>query len=253
MGKIVCVTNQKGGVGKTTTAIQLGRGLMLLNDCKVLFVDMDSQCNMTYVLGADDEKTNIMKVLSGQIRSEEAIQHVGDFDIIPSSQDISAMQRYVGGNRKEYVLREALAPLKNKYDYIVIDSPPALGMITINILTAADMVVIPAVADILSLQGIGQLYNTIEAVRAYCNPDLKINGILLTRHNDRLVHSREMKEMIQETAEQMGTRVYEAKIREAVGIREATTSGMSIFDYAPRSSQADDYWAFVAEFLNYEN
>lgn len=250
MGKIVCVTNQKGGVGKTTTAIQLGRGLMLLKQCRVLFVDMDSQCNMTYVLGADDEKENIMTVLSGQCSAQDAIQHVGEYDIIPSSRDISAMQKHVGGDRKEYVLREVLAPIKNKYDYIVIDSPPALGLITINILTAADAVVIPAAADILSLQGIGQLYNTIDAVKTYCNPDLKIDGILLTRHNNRLIHSREIAEMIRETAEQIGTRVYEAKIREGVALREAMTSGKSIFDYSPRSRQAADYWAFIAEFVN---
>lgn len=253
MGKIVCVTNQKGGVGKTTTAIQLGRGLMFINNQKVLFVDMDSQCNMSYVLGADDQKNNIMTVLSGGCRAESAIQHIGEIDIIPSSQDISAMQKYITGNRKEYVLREALAPIKNKYDYIVIDSPPALGLITINILTAADVVIIPAAADILSLQGIGQLYNTIDAVKTYCNPDLKIDGILLTRHNDRLVHSREIREMIQETADQIGTRVYNAKIRESVLIREATTSGKSIFDYAPRSRQADDYWGFISEFLENGN
>lgn len=253
MGKIVCVTNQKGGVGKTTTAIQLGRGLMFVNNHKVLFVDMDSQCNMSYVLGADDQKNNIMTVLSGGCRAENAIQHIGEIDIIPSSQDISAMQKYITGNRKEYVLREALAPIKNKYDYIVIDSPPALGLITINILTAADVVIIPAAADILSLQGIGQLYNTIDAVKTYCNPDLKIDGILLTRHNDRLVHSREIREMIQETADQIGTRVYDAKIRESVLIREATTSGKSIFDYAPRSRQADDYWGFISEFLENGN
>ena len=253
MGKIVCVTNQKGGVGKTTTAIQLGRGLMLLNDAKVLFLDMDSQCNMTYVLGADDSKDNIMTVLMGQCRAADAIQHVGEIDIIASSQDISAMSKYVGGDRKEYVLREALAPVKNKYDFIVIDSPPALGLTTINILTAADIVVIPASADILSLQGIGQLYNTIDAVRSYCNPDLRIDGILLTRHNDRLIHSREIREMIQETADQIGTRVYDSKIRESVAIREATTSGKSIFDYAPGSRQADDYWGFIAEFLEKVN
>ena len=253
MGKIVCVTNQKGGVGKTTTAIQLGRGLMILNGCKVLFVDMDSQCNMTYVLGADDEKYNIMSVLSGECSAAEAVQHVDGIDIIPSSQDISAMQKVASGNRTEFVLREALAPLKNRYDYIVIDSPPALGLVTVNILTASDVVVIPAVADILSLQGIGQLYNTINAVKTYCNPDLKIDGILLTRHNDRLIHSREVREMIQDTADQIGTRVYNSKIRESVVIREATTSRQSVFDYAPKSSQADDYWGFVAEFLSNGN
>jgi len=253
MGKTICVTNQKGGVGKTTTAISLGRGLMLQKSAKVLFIDMDAQCSMSYVLGVEEDKINIMTVLMGRNKAEEAIQHIGDFDIIPSHQDVSAIEKYIGGTRKEYILSEALAPIKNKYDYIVIDSPPALGLTTINILTASDIVVIPAAADILSLQGIGQLYNTIDAVKTYCNPNLRIDGILLTRHSSRLVHSRELKEMIEETAESIGTKVYRATVREAVALREAMTSRMSIFDYAPRSKQAGDYKEFIEEFLENGN
>jgi len=253
MGRIICVTNQKGGVGKTTTAISLGRGLMLQKKAKVLFVDMDAQCNMSYVLGVEDDKINIMTVLMRRNKLEEAIQHIGEFDVIPSHQDISAIEKYIGGDRKEYILNDVLAPIRNQYDYIIIDSPPALGLTTINILTASDAVVIPAAADILSLQGIGQLYNTISAVKTYCNPGLKIDGILITRHNPRLVHSRELREMIEETAENIGTKVYRSSIREAVALREAMTSQSTIFDYAPRSKQAADYKDFVAEFLENGN
>jgi len=253
MGRIICVTNQKGGVGKTTTAISLGRGLMLQKKAKVLFVDMDAQCNMSYVLGVEDDRINIMTVLMRRNTLEEAIQHVGEFDVIPSHQDISAIEKYIGGDRKEYLLNDVLSPVRNRYDYIIIDSPPALGLTTINILTASDAVVIPAAADILSLQGIGQLYNTISAVKTYCNPGLKIDGILITRHNARLVHSRELREMIEETASDIGTKVYRASIREAVALREAMTSRSTIFDYAPRSKQAADYKEFVAEFLENGN
>jgi len=253
MGKTVCVTNQKGGVGKTTTAISLGRGLMLQKNAKVLFIDMDAQCNMSYVLGVEEDKVNIMTTLMGQNKLEDAIQHIGEYDVIPSHQDISAIEKYIGGDRKEYLLKDLLEPVKDRYDYLIIDSPPALGLTTINILTASDVVVIPAAADILSLQGIGQLYNTINAVKTYCNPGLKIDGILLTRHSTRLIHSRELQELIEETAESIGSKVYRASIREAVAVREAMTSRMSIFDYAPKSKQAGDYREFVTEFLENGN
>ncbi len=249
MGFIVSVTNQKGGVGKTTTAVQLGKGLQLFGNQKVLFVDMDPQCNMGYILGVNDGvNPNILDLLTGSMNTEDVISHCGDIDIIPSSQNLSAVEQYLIGDYREYRLRNALNRVREKYDFIVIDSPPTLGITTINILTASDYVVIPALADVMSLQGIGQLFNTIDAVREYCNPRLKVTGILLNRHVARLLHSKALTEMIEETSVMFGTEVYRTTIRESVAIREAASARRSIFEYKPGSDQAEDFRSFIAEF-----
>lgn len=248
MAKTIAVTNQKGGVGKTTTAIQLGAG-MTIKGKRVLFIDMDPQCSLTYVMGGTLNEKSILEAMMKTVPVEETVQHLEEGDLIPASVNLSVLDQSLTQPGKEYRLREVIAPLQDLYDYIIIDSPPTLGLLTVTVLTATDGVVIPAQADIFSLQGIGQLYSTIDAVKNYCNRDLTIEGILLTRHSDRLVHSRELREMVEQTAEQIGTKVFRATIRESVVIREAETSRMSVFKYAPKSKQAQDYWAFLEEYL----
>ena len=155
------------------------------------------------------------------------------------------------GTGKEYLLRNALQPVTADYDFIVIDSPPTLGILTINILTAANSVMIPALADVFSLQGIGQLYTTIQTVQANSNPKLRIAGIVLSRHTDRLLLSREMREMLRGTAERLHTRIFESAIRESVVVRESQATRQSIFRYAARSKQTEDYDRFALEYLKY--
>lgn len=248
MAQAIAITNQKGGVGKTTTVLQFGIGLAQAGK-KVLFIDMDSQCSLSYMMGGNVEGVTVLDVLLRQSSAEDAIQHVDESDLIAGNPNLSAIEQYLNQTGKEYRLREVLKPVREKYDIIVIDSPPTLGLLTVNILTAADSVIIPALSDIFSLQGIRQLYETIDAVHTYCNPSLSVDGILLIRHNPRLRHSRELRQRIEEEAAKMQTKVYRTSIREAVTIREAATAKMSIFKYAPKSKQAGDYQDFVNEFL----
>lgn len=251
VAKVLAVTNQKGGVGKTTTALNLGAGLGR-KGARVLFIDMDPQCSLSYILGAESGSGTIQDLLMKTASADQVIQHVEEGDLIPASPGLSSMDMVLNQTGKEYRLREGLAPILDRYDYIIIDSPPTLGVLTINILTAAQGILIPVLADIFSLQGVGQLVTTIQAVQTYCNPGLRIRGLVLTRHTDRYVLSREMRRMLQETAEQLGTKVYEASIREAVGVREAQARRMSIFRYDKKSKQAMDYEALVDEFLRDE-
>ena len=180
MKEVIAVINQKGGVGKSTTAQAIGQGLFL-KGYKVLFVDLDAQGNLSYSLDAKQTNLTSLEVLTRQATAKEVIQKTETGDIMPSSLQLSGADLMLTQMGKEYRLKEALEPLKKSYDYIIIDTPPALGILTVNALTACTGVIIPAQADIYSLQGIGQLNNTIDAVKKYCNKDLILKGIVLTR------------------------------------------------------------------------
>lgn len=249
MKRIVSIINQKGGVGKSTTSQSLAAGLSL-KGYKVLLIDMDSQGNLSFSVGADKESVSTLEVLKRQASAEEALQHIGNLDIIPASISLAGADMQLTEMGKEYRLKESIEPLKKGYDYIIIDTPPALGILTINALTASDSVIIPAQADIYSIDAIGQLYGTIRAVKQYTNKDLTITGILLTRFSDRTVLSRDLANMIKGTAEQLGTRLFNSTIREAIVIKEAQASKADIFAYAPKSKVAADYMGFVEEFLS---
>lgn len=248
MAEILAITNQKGGVGKTTTALNLGVGL-IRGGKRVLFVDIDPQCSLSYIMRGDSTGVTVQELLLRKAAAEQAIQKTPEGDLIAASPGLSTMDLVLNQMGKEYRMREALAPVLQQYDYIVIDSPPSLDVLTVNTLTASTQVIVPALADIFSLQGVGQLYSTIQAVKTYCNPNLKILGILLTRHTDRYILNRGMRELLEDTAKEIDTRVFRSSIREAVVLREAQAARQSIFSYAPKSRQAEDYQAFVEEFL----
>ena len=248
MSHIIAITNQKGGVGKSTTAHALGAGLAL-KGYRVLFVDLDPQGNLTYTMQANTAEATAYDLLTKRAAVADVIQATEQGDIIPAGAALSGADMELTATGKEYRLREALAPLRGGYDFIVIDTPPALGTLTVNALTAADRLIIPAQADIFSLQGIGQLTATIQAVQTYCNRALQLDGILLTRHSGRAVLTRDMADLIKDTAEQLGTSVYSTVIREGIAIKEAQANRESIFFYAPKSKAAADYLAFVNEYL----
>lgn len=248
MSHIISVCNQKGGVGKSTTAYALSAWLHLKGH-RVLIVDLDPQGNITATTGTTDADGNAYDLLSGSAAAQEVIKKTERGDIIPSGRGLAKLDIELSGIGRENRLKEALAPLKKHYGFIIIDTPPALGLLTINALTASDSVLIPAQADYYSLQGIGQLYETIEAVKRYTNPDLELRGILLTRHNTRAILSRDMADLIEATASQIKTFVYDTFIRECISIKEAQAVQMDIFSYAPRSNAAKDYDAFVTEFM----
>ena len=250
MAEIITITNQKGGVGKTSLAMNFGVRLKMAG-ARVLFVDMDPQVNLTYTMGIDHAEVTVYDLLLGRWSAHEAILHAAECDIIASSPGLSTFNLTQAGTGKEYLLRNALQPVAADYDFIVIDSPPTLGILTINILTAANSVMIPALAVVFSLQGIGQLYTTIQTEQANSNPKLRIAGIVLSRHTDRLLLSREMREMLRSTAERLHTRIFESAIRESVVVRESQAMRQSIFRYAARSKQTEDYDRFALEYLKY--
>ena len=246
---IYAVINQKGGVGKSTVAGVLLSGLTK-RGFKTLAVDLDAQGNLSFSVGADTntQKTSF-EMLTQKCSVSDLIQHTEQGDIIPSSRSLSGADMFINTTGKEYRLKEALEQIENSYDYIILDTPPALGILTVNALTAADSVIIPAQADVYSLQGIAQLSETISTVRKYCNPKLKISGILLTRYNARAVLNRNIYDMMQEQAKNLDTKLFKTSIREAVAVREAQISQTSIFDYAPKANVTEDFQNFINELL----
>lgn len=248
--EIIAIATQKGGTGKTTTAEALGIGLFL-KGYRILFIDLDPQGNLSYILRANQQDVTAYEMLIGKATTRKAIYNIREkVSIIASSPLLSGIDLELKKTGKEYLLKKKLESIKEEYDYIIIDSPPSLGTLTVNALVASDSVIIPAPADIFSLQGIGQLYGTVETVKQYCNPNIAIKGILLTRYNNRSILSRDLTDLIGETAQKLNTFVYETVIRESITIKEAQASRQDIYSYAPRSNVTKDCWKFVEEYLN---
>jgi len=248
IARITVIINQKGGVGKTTTAHALGTGL-IKKGYKVLLVDTDPQGNVSHTMQADTIGKGLYEAMKEELPAVELIQRTPQGDILPSTLLLTAADMEFVSTGREYILETVLESVKNNYDYIVIDSPPQLGILTINALVASDDVIIPMTADIYSLQGLNQLHSTINKVRKFCKKNIVIAGLLLTRYSDRTILSRELKESVEAKARELDSRLYNAIIREAVSIREAQTARQSIFDYAPKSNPAVDYMDFVTEYL----
>lgn len=245
---IYSISNQKGGVGKSTTANALGAALFR-KGFRVLYVDLDAQGNLSHSMKAGSREITSLEVLTAAAAAEDAVIETGQGDLIPSGPALAGADAILTDTGKEYRLKEALDPISDKYDYCIIDTPPALGTLTVNALTACNGVIIAAQADIYSLQGIGQLSRTIQTVKRYCNNDLHIMGMVITRYNSRAVLTKDMTAMIEDTAKQLHTKVYASKIRECVQIKEAQAKQTDIFRYAPKSNGAKDYEALAEEVL----
>lgn len=243
--RTIAIVNQKGGVAKTTTALAVGGVLHRLGE-RVLYVDLDSQCNLTGALGADSEAAGTMDLLNCL---EYEIQQTPQGDIIAGNPALAAADAMITKKGKEHLLQEALQQMSEHYDYCIIDTAPALGILAINALTAADAAVIPAHADYFSLQGINQLVGTIEAVRKYCNAKLRIAGIVLTRYNRRTILSRDVTAILEAAAGQLHTRLFETKISPCNALPESQVKHVSIFDYAPKSKAAAEYTTLTMEIL----
>lgn len=253
MTTVITITNQKGGIGKSTTAQALGAGISSLKGKKVLLIDLDAQENLTLATGAKRGVGNSYDIIKGDKKAVEVRQKITDtLDIIPATIQLSRADIEVADTGKEYRLKEALAPIMNDYDYVIIDTPPALGVLTVNALTVADKVIIPAQADLFSLEAIKQLCGTIDVVRKYTNPKIKIEGVLLTRYSPRSILSQELKDLIENTARTIQAKVFSRPIREAVAIKEAQATRKDIFTYAPDSKVAGDYKNLIDELLETE-
>ena len=249
--RVTTISNQKGGVGKTTTAHALATGLTY-KGYKTLAIDTDPQGNLSYTMNADENRPGVYELLKDEIIAPRAVQNTGQGAIICSSMMLANADLEFRDKGREYLLSEALEPFKAVYDFIVIDTPPTLGIITINALAAANDVIIPMGADIYSLQGLGQLYGTIGEVKRRCNPGLNIAGILITRYNGRTILSNDLRETIGDKAQQIGTQLYKTVIREGIAVREAQTQQTNIFKTKIffKSNAAADYLSFIEEYTS---
>lgn len=257
--KVYAVANQKGGVGKTTTCQCLAAGLAKRGK-KVLLIDIDPQSNLSVLCGAvtdamKKETPTMLEVLSDKASFQDVIQQVADYDIAPASMYLASIDNVLTDPiGRPFKLAEKIeeANLKRQYDYVFIDCPPALGTLTSLAVVAADSVIIPAQADILSLQGVSQLYNTIVSARGHANKNLQIAGIVMTRFNARTNISQEILGLFQSAATQMQTKVFQTTIREATVIKEAQAGGKNLFDMGSSSKVVDDYNHLIDEIFSAE-
>lgn len=251
MGRIIAIANQKGGVGKTTTAINLSASLASLGK-KVLAIDMDPQGNMSSGLGVDKnevEKT-VYDLIIGNIGIEECIYEevIENLDVLPSNIDLSAAEiELTGVDNKEYILRGEVNKVKEKYDFIIIDCPPALSMLTINAMTTSDSVLVPIQCEYYALEGLSQLIHTIELVQERLNPELEIEGVVFTMYDARTNLSLQVVENVKDNLNQ---NIYKTIIPRNVRLAEAPSYGMPINLYDPKSKGTESYLLLAEEVIN---
>lgn len=248
MAKIIGIANQKGGVGKTTTAVNLAAALGVLEK-KILIIDADPQANATSGLGVEEVKLSTYDLLEHNSDAKSIIQKTTtpNLDIIPSHIDLVAAEiELVDKQNREYMLKEALSSVRNDYDFIIIDCAPSLGLITVNALTAADSVIIPIQCEYFALEGLGKLLNTIKSVQKVHNPNLDIEGLLLTMYDARLRLSNQVVEDVHLHFPDM---VFDTMISRNVRLSEAPSYGESILMYDAESKGAVQYIQLAEEVL----
>jgi chromosome partitioning protein len=245
MSNIISISNHKGGVGKTTSAINIGAGLVKSGK-KVLLIDLDPQANLSQSLGV----TNPERTIYGAIRGEYSLPPLNiltGLDIIPSTLDLSGAEVELSGEAgREYILRELIEPLKHNYSYILIDTPPSLGLLTLNALTASNKVIIPVQAQFLALQGLTKLLEVIDKIKKRLNKELKVGGVLVTQYDSRKVLNRDVVATIEA---HFKDEVFKTKIRDNIALAEAPAQGLDIFRYNPKSYGAEDYLSLCKEIL----
>ncbi|QXP52221.1 ParA family protein [Cellulophaga sp. HaHa_2_95] len=251
MGKIIAIANQKGGVGKTTSTVNLAAALGVLEK-KVLLIDADPQANATSGLGIDVDSIEIgtYQLLEHTKTAEEIIISTTspNVDLIPAHIDLVAIEiELVDKEEREYMMKKSILSLKEKYDYILIDCAPSLGLLTLNALTAADSVIIPIQCEYFALEGLGKLLNTIKSIQRIHNPELDIEGMLLTMYDSRL---RLSNQVVEEVRKHFSEMVFDTIIQRNVRLSEAPSYGESIIKYDASSKGAVNYLSLAQEVLN---
>ena len=247
--KTIAFTNQKGGVGKTTSTINVGAGLCLQGK-KVLLIDLDPQANLTYSLRMNSQRLDntIYDVLKGRKTPGEAIINHNGFDILPSSIDLSgAEMEFANEPARETLLRGMLNKLDREYDYVLIDCPPNLGLLTLNAFTAVKEVFIVLQSEYLALHGLSKLMDVIKIVKERLNPDIEISGIICTLFDKR---KNLNKEVVDHIKDYFGDKVFKTIIRDNVALAEAPSHHKTIFEYDPESHGAKDYMSLAKEIRN---
>ena len=250
MGKVIAIANQKGGVGKTTTSVNLASALAILEK-KVLLIDADPQANATSGLGinVDDKNMGTYELLEHTAAIHDTILNtsVPHLDLIPSHIDLVAIEiELVDKNQREFMLKKALKEVTDHYDFILIDCAPSLGLITLNALTAANSVIIPIQCEYFALEGLGKLLNTIKSVQKIHNENLDIEGLLLTMYDARL---RLSNQVVEEVKKHFGTMVFKTIIQRNIRLSEAPSYGENIIQYDATSKGAKNYLSLAEEVL----
>lgn len=254
MGKAIAIFNQKGGVGKTTTNINLGACLAMKNK-RVLMLDIDPQGNSTSGVGiskSDLDYTVYELLIDNNFKTKNAIRatSIKGLDIIPASVDLAGAEiELVALEGRERRLRNAIEQVRDEYDYIFIDCPPSLGLLTINSLTAVESVLVPIQCEFYALEGVSQLVNTIELIKRNLNKNLEIEGVILSMFDGRTNLSAQV---VQEVKKYFGSKVYSTVIPRNIRLAEAPSYGMAITEYDPKSKGAEAYMDFADEFLEWE-
>ena len=237
MSKIIAFANHKGGTGKTTSAVNVAAYLQLAGK-RVLIIDLDPQANISLCLGIEETGGGIYEALkSGVLTAPQPYRSGGGIDIIPSSLDLAAAEMELTAEAgREYILKELLSDARAKYDYILLDCPPSLGLLTLNGLTAADIVLIPVQAEFLAVRGVTKITEIVNKVKRRLNTALKL-AVIVTRYSPNKVLNRNVMESVQTTYKEN----YLGFIRENIALAEASATGKTIYDYSPKSAGASDY------------
>ena len=248
--KIIAITNRKGGVGKTTSAVNIA-AFLALTETPTLLIDMDPQANASIGVGAtyDKNKKSIYDLLINQIKIKKCIQKtdIEYLDIIPASQKLAGAEiELVSMLTRESILKEAIQAVNGQYKYIIIDSPPSLGLLTVNVFTAAHSIIIPIQCEYYALEGLSQLLNTVRLIQNNLNPNLEIEGVLITMYDSRLNLSNQV---VNEVVEYFGSKVYKTYIQRNVRLGESPSFGKPIVLYDASSTGAQNYMNLVSEIL----
>ncbi len=246
MSVVISIALQKGGTGKSTTAQVLASTLGFEHK-KVLLIDMDAQGNVTYASNIDDPQWTVFDLLNGDCKPEDALVKCKYYDLLSSDTKLTNIE--MAEDVEATILKDAITSLLEAYDFIIIDTPPALGNLSYASLVMSDYVIIPTDPRPFALQGLGALNKTVESVQGSLNPNLKILGILLIKYNNRTVLNRDIKGMIEDYAKQIHTVVFQTTIRSGIAVAEAQTVRQPLVDYAKTSKVNADYKAFTLEVL----
>ena len=243
---MISIANNKGGVGKTTTVINLGAGLQKQGE-KILLIDLDPQANLSQSLRIiNTREANIYKSIRGEAPLDP-VEILPGLDAIPSTLDLSGAEVELANEPgREYILKELIEPLRSHYSYILIDTPPSLGLLTINALTASQEVIIPLQAEYLATQGLTRLMEIVEKIQRRLNTELLVGGVYITQYDSRKILNRDVAEFIKTYFERD---MFTTRIRDNIALAEAPAQGLDIFRYSPKSNGAEDYLALTREIL----